>query len=224
MSKWQGFYSIDQVSRLAGIPKRTLYLWKKRGVISPSVRIIDANGNIDEGYSYADLAIIKVLFALRAQKLNLRRAVVAFQHLYERFGSPTSEQWSNAHVYVINKDVFAQKPDNWETTSATKGGQKSEMSVLGELVEEEGALLVPKQFSKYVEINPDIMDGEPVVKDTRIPTSILAMMFAEGMPILELAELYSPISEIAIEKAIEFEKNIEETYYKNTPKIRTSVN
>ena len=49
-------------------------------------------------------------------------------------------------------------------------------------------------------------------------------MFAEGMPILELAELYSPISEIAIEKAIEFEKNIEETYYKNTPKIRTSVN
>jgi uncharacterized protein (DUF433 family) len=158
------------------------------------------------------------------QKLNLRSAVIAFRHLYERFGPPTGEHWSDAHVYVINKDVFAQKPDNWATTSATKGGQQSEMRVLGELAEEEGALLVPKQFSEYIEINPNVMDGEPVIKDTRVPTSILAMMFTEGMPVLELAELYSPISTIAIEKAIEFEKNIEETFYKNAPKIRTSVN
>ncbi len=117
-----------------------------------------------------------------------------------------------------------QKPDNWETTLATKGGQKAEMRVLGELVEEEGALLVPKQFSEYIEINPDVMDGEPVIKDTRVPTSILATMSAEGMPITELAELYSPISAIAIEKAIEFEENIEEVYSKITPKSRTSVN
>ena len=76
------------------------------------------------------------------------------------------------HVYVVDKEVFAQKPDNWDTTSATKGGQKGEMRVLGELSEEDGALLVPKEFSDYVEINPNVMDGEPVVKDTRVPTSM----------------------------------------------------
>jgi DNA-binding transcriptional MerR regulator len=35
MSKWQGFYSTEQVSRLASIPKYILYHWKKIGLIPP---------------------------------------------------------------------------------------------------------------------------------------------------------------------------------------------
>jgi uncharacterized protein (DUF433 family) len=223
MFKWQGFYSTNQVSRLAGIPKRTLYLWKKRGIISPSVRVVDADGNVNEGYSYADLAIVKVLQALKVHKLNLRSTVIAFRHLYERFGFPTSENWADAHVYVINRHVYAQKPDKWETTLATKGGQKAEMRVLGELVEEEGALLVPKQFSDYVEINPDVMDGEPIIKDTRVPTSMLATLSAEGMIISEITKLYSPVPARAVEYALAFERNIEEKYSQIT-KTRTLVN
>ena len=34
MGAWQGFYSTAQVSRLAGVPKRTLYHWKARGIIT----------------------------------------------------------------------------------------------------------------------------------------------------------------------------------------------
>jgi len=223
MSKWQGFYSTRQVSRLAGIPKRTLYRWKRRGVISPSVSVIDARGAKEEGYSYADLAIIKVLNALRIHRLNLRSVVAAFRHLNERFGTPTSRAWANAHVYVVNRDVFAQKPDDWETTLATRGGQKAEMKVLGELTEEEGALLVPKQFTQYIEINPEVMDGEPVIKDTRVPTSMLAMLSSEGISSLELAKVYSPIPVVAIENAIDFEKRLEETYSRIATKPRTSV-
>ena len=38
----------------------TLYSWKKRGVIAPSVEVVDKDGYVvDEGYSYADLTIIK---------------------------------------------------------------------------------------------------------------------------------------------------------------------
>ena len=229
MSKWQGFYSTSQVSRLAGIPIRILYYWKKRGVLAPSVSIIDAKGNIDEGYSYADLAIIKVLHALKIHKLNLRSAVIAFRHLHDRFGIPSSGGWANAHVYIIGKDVLAQKPDNWDTTIATHGGQKAEMRVLGELVEEEGALLVPRQFSEYIEINPDVMDGEPVIKDTRVPTSMRATLKVEGIKVPKIVEIYSPISAIAIECAIAYEKNIEENYSKvikatKATKARTSTN
>lgn len=224
MPKWQGFYSTDQVSRLAGIPKWTLYRWKKMGVISPSVRVVDAAGNVDEGYSYADLAIIKVLHALKLRKLNLRSVVTAFRHLYNRFGVPSEGGWSEAHVYIVGKDVFAQKPDNWETTLATRGGQKGEMRVLGELVEEEGALLVPREFSEYVEINPDVMDGEPVIRDTRVPTSLLATLADEGMSVPELADIYAPITATAITRGIAFERNIEEKYERLAAKARTSAN
>jgi uncharacterized protein (DUF433 family) len=150
--------------------------------------------------------------------------VAAFRHLYARFGAPDGQGWNTAHVYIMGKEVFASKPDNWETTSATKRGQKAEMRVLGELTEEEGALLVPRQFTDYIEINPDVMDGEPVLRDTRVPTSMIATLYSEGMSIFEIAELYAPISTKAIEYGIAFEKNIEETYSKFTTKTRTSVN
>ena len=224
MDKWQGFYSTDQVARLTGIHKRLLYQWKILGIIAPSVQIIDANGKVEEGYSYSDLAIIKILHALKLRKLNLHSAVVAFRHLINRFGTPTGDGWSDAHVFIVNKEVFAQKPDDWETTSATRKGQKADLRVLGQLAEEEGALLVPKKFSDFIEINPDVMDGEPVIKDTRVPTYVLASMYGEGISIVELADLYSPISISAIKKAIEFEKYIEDENSKISTKTRTSVN
>jgi len=217
-SEWQGFYSTSQVSRLARIPLRTLYDWKSRGIIAPSVQVIDANGRVDEGYSYADLAVIKLSRALRVRQLNLRSIVIALRHLYKRFGPPNAPEWSDAHVFVIGRNVFAQRPDDWDTTLATKHGQKAEMRVLGELVEEEAALLVPKAFSEYVEVNADVMQGQPVIRDTRVPTFVLAMMFEQGTQIDELAELYSPITVRAIEGAIAFESGLDKALAKTTPK------
>jgi uncharacterized protein (DUF433 family) len=212
MSSWQGFYSTSQVSRLAGIPRRTLYDWKSKGIIGPSVHILNEAGDIvDEGYSYRDLAITKLLRALRNKQLNLRSVVKSLYHLIERFGLPNSPEWNNAHVYIINKDVFAQKPDEWETTVGTRGGQKAEMKVLGELFEEEAAIVVPKRFDTFVEINLDVMEGQPVIRDTRVPTSILATMSDQGVSLSDLVELYAPIPRLTIEKAIEFEKSLDET-------------
>jgi len=208
-TKWQGFYSDRQVSRLAHIPLRTLYRWKAKGIINPSVRVIDSEGKSEDGYSYADLAIIKLLRALKVKRLNLRSIVGTLRHLYDRFGAPNSEGWRQAHVYIVGKKVFAQKPDNWDTTLATKHGQKAEMRVLGELFEEEGAVVVPSEFSQYVEINIDVMEGLPVVRDTRVPTYMLEMMSEQGNSIDMLAELYAPIPREAILKAIDFEQSLD---------------
>lgn len=219
-TEWQGFYSDRQVSRLAHIPLRTLYRWKSQRIVRPSLYVIDASGKKEEGYTYADLAIIKLLRALKVKQLNLRSIVVALQHLYERFGLPSSPRWAKAHVYVVGKKVFAQKPDNWDTTLATKYGQKVEMRVFGQLVEEEAALLVPKSFSDYVEINIDVMEGSPVIRDTRVPTYMLAMMYNKKHSIDDLVELYSPIPAEAIRKAIEFERSLDQAL-KKVPKTRT---
>lgn len=207
---WQGFYSDRQVSRLAHIPLRTLYRWKAKGIINPSVRVIDSNGKSEDGYSYADLAIIKLLRALKVKRLNLRSIVGALRHLYDRFGLPNSEGWQQAHVYIVGKKVFAQKPDNWEYTLASKHGQKAEMRVLGELFEEDGSVIVPESFSQYVEINLDVMEGLPVVRETRVPTYVLEMMSKQGNSIDTLAELYAPIPAETIQKAIDFEQSLDE--------------
>lgn len=223
MSSWQGFYSDRQVSRLAHIPLRTLYRWKAKGFIRPSVRVIDAEGKAEEGYSYADLAIIKLLRALKVKRLDLRSIVITLGHLYDRFGLPNSESWEQAHVYIVGRKVFAQKPDDWDTTLASRHGQKAEMRVLGELFEEDGAVVVPKIFSQYVEINLDVMEGLPVIHDTRVPTYMLEMMSAQGNSIDMLAKLYSPIPADTIQKAIDFEQSLDKPVEKvpKVPKTRT---
>ena len=200
---------LGQTPRLAGVPKRTLYDWKARGIIAPSVQIIGMDGREDEGYSYADLAIIKLMRGLRDKKLNLRSVARTLRHLNDRFGGLTSPGWQNAHVYVFNKVVFAQKPDEWDTTVATMGGQKAMELLVGILFEEEAALLVLRSFANYVEIDPQVMEGIPVIRNTRVPTSVVALLAEQGTTIAELTDLYVPISRDFLQRAIDFERSLD---------------
>ena len=49
------------------------------------------------------------------------------------------------------------------------------------------------------------MGGQPVVRGTRLPTSILAILKEKGKTLRDIARLYSPIPKRTIEKAIEYE-------------------
>ena len=214
MVEWQGFYSTAQVARLARVPLRTLYEWKDREIIKPSVQVMDDNSLIVEGYSYADLTIIRVLRALREDQIDLTSAGVAIRHLWDRLGEP-SLGWADANVYLVDNHIYAEKQDEWETTEATRFGQKVETRLFGDFFgelreqEEEGSIVVPKDFRVFVEIDPDVMGGQPVVRGTRVPTSILATLKEQGTSVSQLAHLYRPIPEEAIGKAIEYEEYLD---------------
>lgn len=60
-------------------------------------------------------------------------------------------------------------------------------------------------YVEYVEINPEVMGGQPVIRDTRVPTSILATLREQGKSIAELVRLYQPVSRKLIVKALEYE-------------------
>lgn len=214
VTEWQGFYSSSQVSRLAGVPIATLYEWRKRGIIRPSLQLLQGGLVADEGYSYADVTLIRVLRSLRERRLTFDSAGKALRHMYERLGPP-SRGWANERVYVVGNRIYVDRPDEWGATDATELGQKVETVLFGDLFEElreldEGAsILVPPQFRKYVQINPEVMGGEPVVRDTRLPTSVLRTMLRKYKSVGRLASLYRPIAKEAIEKALEYESYLD---------------
>lgn len=216
MAEWQGFYSTTQVSRLARIPVRTLYDWKAKGIIKPSVQVMADDLVADEGYSYADLTIIRLIRAIKDKKLNLRSVSIALSHLVARFGPPT-KGWFNIHVYIANNNVYADKSDEWEVTTATRYGQKIETRLFDDVfdilrdMDEDGDILLPKGFSQCIAIKPNVMGGDPVIKNTRVPTAAIAAKFHKGVSVDRLAALYKPISRQCIEKAIDYEK------YLNSP-------
>ena len=216
MAEWQGVYSTSRISRLALVPQSTLYDWKAKGILKPSVRIMDWDQVVDEGYSYADLTIIRLSRAIRDKKLNMRSVCIALRHLVDRFGHP-DKGWFNIHVYIANNHVYAEKLDEWDVTAADRSGQKVETRLFDDVfdilrnMDEDGDILLPKGFSHCIAIKPNVMGGDPVIKNTRIPTASIAAKFRNGSSIDRLVDLYQPVTRQCIERAIEYEE------YLNSP-------
>lgn len=208
-TEWQGFYSTAQVSRIARIPFSTLQGWKAKGIIVPSLIVVDGGTVIDYGYSYADLTIIKLMRMAKLGKLNLKSVGITFRHLFDRFGPP-SKGWADAHVYIVGNNVFAERQDEWETTTATKYGQKIETRLFGDFfavlreMEEGGSILIPREFAPFVDIKPEVMEGEPVVKNTRVPTRVIYTKYVMGRTANQIAQLYGLARQV-IENVIAYE-------------------
>jgi DNA-binding transcriptional MerR regulator len=179
----EGFYSTSQVSRLTRIPTSTLYEWRRRGIIRPSLELVECDMVADNGYSYSDMTLIRIIKALRDKHLDFDSAAKAIRHLYERLGPP-DRRWVNEKVYIVGNHIYVDRPDPWQITDATQMGQKVMEILFGDLfeelreVDEEASIIVPPQFRKYVQVKPGIMGGEPVVRDTRIPTATLVALLA----------------------------------------------
>ena len=67
---WPGFYTARDVARLAQIPSSTLYEWQQRKIIEPSLELEGDDGKTIQGYTYADLVLIRILRALREDKID----------------------------------------------------------------------------------------------------------------------------------------------------------
>ena len=212
MSDWQGFYTVSEVSRLARVPRRTLYSWQNNQIIAPSLET--PSGQL--GYSYADLTIVRLLRAVREHRIDFRSASFALRHLYERLGPP-SAGWSKAQVFFEGRHVYAYLPDDdWEITAATKRGQKVEPVLLGDAfagIKEEIAdlgddesVVVPREFRPYVNIDPAVRGGEPVVKGTRIPTSVVASLRDAGSTVAQIARMYRGVTRRVVEGVVAYER------------------
>ena len=208
-----GFYSAREVARLARIKRSTFSEWEKRNIAVPSVTIQLDEGSVG-GYSYADLTVLRLLRALRDDRIDFRSAARALHHLYERLGPP-SQGWADAKVYFVGNKIYAEKPDSWPVTSATEGGQTVAEQLFGTLfaelrdLEDEWSLVVPQQFRPYVMINPSIMGGQPVIRRTRIPTNMVARLHHDGVSTQEIASYYPSLDASVIENAIAYEEELD---------------
>ena len=70
-------------------------------------------------------------------------------------------------------------------------------------------------YNKYIEINPEVMAGKPVIRGTRIPVGLILNLFANGCTIDKVIKAYPVLTQKQIEAALAFaaEKlNREENY------------
>jgi uncharacterized protein (DUF433 family) len=212
-TRWRGFYSVQAVSRLTTIPVRTLNEWRQRGIITPSVEMLEEGRSVAEGYSYADLTIIRLIRAFRDDRIDFASAGRALAHLYDRFGPP-NQGWADARIYFVGDQIFAERPEEW-MTEATHLGQGTMPELFGEmfpelrLLEAGADILVPEEYRAFVEISPEVMGGTPVIRGSRIPTSLLVALRQKGKSVSAISKAYPYTPLRLIKGALAYEDYLE---------------
>jgi uncharacterized protein (DUF433 family) len=73
-------------------------------------------------------------------------------------------------------------------------------------------------WQDYVEIAPDIHHGEPCIKGTRVPISVIVGSLADGMTSEEIQEAYPQLTSDAIRAALAYAAEIlHDTLYTPLP-------
>ncbi|KKQ41152.1 MAG: hypothetical protein US60_C0046G0003 [Microgenomates group bacterium GW2011_GWC1_37_8] len=60
------------------------------------------------------------------------------------------------------------------------------------------------KYDKYIEINPKVMVGKPVIKGTRIPVGVILNLFANGYTVEKVIKAYPILTKKQIEAALSF--------------------
>lgn len=204
----QGFYTAAEASRIARVPLWTISEWRRQGVIVPSVEWENEQGKSESGYTFETLIFLRLIRMLREQRISLPKAVKVVQSLQQRFGPPGAS-WADARIVVRNQTVFVSKEDEWKTTVAPSHQKVFEQLLFRDefarLKNRADALLIPKEYMPYVEIDPAIRNGLPIVLNTTVPTSIIRSVRQQGHTYAQIQAMYPFIPRRAVVGADRYE-------------------
>jgi len=208
----QGFYPRDIASRLADVSRKTMAEWDKKGIVPALIHWTDPRGRETPAYTFEGLVYLRLIRLLRQQKnsVPMRRIIVAVEYLVEKFGPPGPE-WEGARIFSDGKRIWVDKPT---LVSASDGGQIGSEVLLGKefarFRARADALLVPEDFLEWVEIQPSLRNGMPVVRGSGMETRIIHAMFNQGMNERDVKASYPFLSLTQIRHGEGFEKYLDD--------------
>ncbi len=208
-SKSLGFYTSTEAARISSVPHWTVDSWRRQGIIVPSAEWTDEQDKTHLGYTFETVVFLRLIRMLRAKRVTLFDAVTGMRRLRYRFGTPSTD-WAGIKLFVQGAgNVYVHGQDEWETTSLTKPHQKVAELLFGEqfqrLRERADALLVPNQFLDYVEIDPAIQNGLPIVSGTTVLTSLVHRLKGKGYEYSDIHQMYPFMPNTKIMGAEEYE-------------------
>ncbi len=203
-----GFYTSAEASRIARVPRWTLNSWHRAGVVIPSVEWVDEQDKSHMGHTFETLVFLRLIRMLREKHITLITSVKVVKSLRDRFGPP-GKRWADAKIFTEHGVVYVSDRDEWKTTVATRGHQKLADFLFGDefihLRDRADALLIPRQFMNYVEIDPSVRNGLPIVLDTSVMTSVIHSYRQQGYKYNEVHDMYPFILKRTIIGADEYE-------------------
>ncbi len=205
-----GLYLHTKAARMTQTSSQRIAYWGRTGLIDPHIHRRNGGPSI---YSYNDLLAIRALVRLRAARLPLQRIRKAINFLYKHIDSQA--EWWNLKMVVDRRDLLVVIPREQSPTGideaivATRAGQKPFELFFADLVNDllSGEKLEPyPEVKGHIGIDGRVQGGTPVIKNTRIKTSIIYFWHECGLTPEEISELYGGLDKDAINAAIRYEE------------------
>jgi len=197
----QGLYSPNIAAHIAQIRYQNFQAWAKANLLHPIFKIRKGT-RLENIYTYYDLLLIRLIKRLRDRNFSTKTIRGALDAIYMLTGNDPYG-WTKCTIVVSDRVIAVRVPDKPEwPIAANRGTQKMEVIFFPELIEELEKELIPPHF-RYVEINPEILGGTPVIRGTRIPTNIIRDMIEEKVNPLDA---YPDLTKEQVEDANKYEE------------------
>jgi uncharacterized protein (DUF433 family) len=198
-----GHYSAKEVARLAGVTPRRIGSWARYGII-PSI------SKRPRVYSYADAGeavLVRYLVEHRFPPAKIRRIVENLRDEYGQWPLATAPLKHDGRLAVIEEggDLYIDAADGGDQRVITKTllDLKAVRIALSN-----GGWAAYRHPREHIEVDPARLSGQPVVRDSRVPTAVVADLAQrpEGRALLK--EDYE-LTDDEIREAVEYEADVE---------------
>lgn len=207
--KSSGFYTPLEASRISQVPLWTVHDWRRKGIVLPTIEWIDETSKSHIGHNFETVVFLRLIKYLREKGISLLQSVTTINKLNIRLGSP-SKRWANAKIFVCEKDIIVHDmTDGYGSTIVNKNHQVIWEVFFGDdfkrLKERADALLIPEIYMNHVEIDLNIQNGLPILKNTTMLTSTIHELSKSGYAPKDIHDLYPFIALNKIKGAEEYE-------------------
>ncbi|GAB3152820.1 hypothetical protein GCM10027290_44330 [Micromonospora sonneratiae] len=202
---------------LGGVTVHQLRRWRSG---SSPLLVPETSSTRPIQYSFRDLIAIRTVANLRTDfsLQKIRKALANLQDLtdvehlanYRLLGDGRTIVWATEGEQV---DILKQPGQRLLITMK---------DVLGEFEGWTGATIVPLRRPKAgVEIDPDVLQGFPVIESTRIPYSTVSGLVTDGLDLAGIRYFYPSVDETGVTGAVEFDRYVR-TYNRRDANKRTA--
>ena len=205
-----GCYEGPRAAALSGVPKSTVYLWARKGLVKPSV-----SPSRIKLWSYADLMALRIVHWLRHSKEGYGMTIPASPMRDVRRALHNLEQrgidiWDEDRV----ESPLRVDPSGQILIVSDEGTENARGQFLNLYLDPLGpfpsgdskgagpSLLRPRPCLRII---PGRVSGEPHLVGSRITTQVVAALYREIKDVGKIAGLYPGVSIPTIEQAIDLE-------------------
>lgn len=208
----EGLYPLRRAAYICRVSVQRLSYWVRTGLIRPHIHA--SPPRVPPILSYNDLLAVNAIKRFRDQGLPLQKIRAAVKYLSKELEE--SDEWYKLRLVTDGDKLLTSLPtsqDIREVVDAARYGQKLFEVVFSDLVND---LYVTRElaelfrFKQFIDINPRVQGGAPIIRNTRIPTSVIAGWAKRGLPREEITSFYDGITQDAVDAALQYERSLAE--------------